>query len=192
MDGLRDASFDFASFAIYNLAGNVTDARLAEIANIPQEQWEEAGMDNHCVKPATPTANFAGKSLEDVITAHITTAHQDITPGEDGSTDEASWWPYVFIVVTNDKIEDHGLLLVYIKNPFAEPATETSGGAGKDRDGVDNEDGNDDDDADEEDEEKPEFAKFFFKSENMYKILAGICLRDEDIEELQADYEMDE
>ncbi|KAK6858433.1 hypothetical protein PG995_006132 [Apiospora arundinis] len=146
MSGLRHANFDFASFAIYNIADNVTDARLAEIANIPQEQWEEAGMENQCVKPATPTANLAGKSLKDVIAAHITTAHQDITYAEDeeGDVDDAGWRPYVFLVVTNHKIEDHGLLMVYIQNAFADPA--------------------DDNAEEEEDEEKPFFCQIFLQT----------------------------
>ncbi|KAK8091900.1 amino acid permease [Apiospora hydei] len=192
MSGLTHANFDSATFAIYSLAENVTDERLADIAKIPQDQWEEAGMDERCVKPARPTANLSGKSLKDVVAAHVTTAHQGITSADNGGSDEASWWPHVFMVVTDDKIEDHGLLLVYLKNPFMpQPTKKTCGGAGgDDEDGAKKENCSEDNDVD-KDEEKPEFAKFFFRPQKMYNILAGISLRDEDIEQLQAEYDID-
>ncbi|PVH96062.1 hypothetical protein DM02DRAFT_570151 [Periconia macrospinosa] len=158
---LDEASCDSASFALYNLVPGISPERLQEICNIPQDEWEEYSMENQAVKPATPTADFAGKSLADVVAAHAT-MDKDLTP-TDGGAAEAGWWPHIFVVVTNENIEDHGLMLVYVDNPYAKP----------------------------EDEEGPALKKFFFKPEKMGSILSGIALSGDDVSYLHKKYDMD-
>ncbi|KAI8966265.1 hypothetical protein F5Y11DRAFT_188541 [Daldinia sp. FL1419] len=167
---LHQANCAWASFAIYSMTNSVSEARLNEIASIPQEEWEELSMDTKCVKPAVPTANFAGKTLKDVVAAHIA-MDKELKPRQGGAP-EAGWWPHVFILVTSENIEDHGLLLVY----GFEPSSSTE------------------DEGDEEEAQAPAqpiMGKFFFHPKDMCNILGGIALSGDDLDYLHETYDMD-
>lgn len=169
---LSQADCAGASFAIYSMVESVGETRLEEISAIPQEEWEEVYMDTRCVKPAVPTANFAGKALRDIVAAHIA-MDKELTPREGGSP-AAGWWPHVFVIVTSETIEDHGLLLVYAFEPLADPEEQ------------------DEEDEVAEEAPKPTMGKFFFKPESMFDILSAIALQGEDLDYVHETYDMDQ
>ena len=98
------------------MIGALLAARLNKVALRPQKQWEEYGMNNRCVKSGSPSANFAGRILRDIVAAHAT-MDKKMRPRQ-GRSPSAGLWPHVFIVVTNEDIKDHGLLLVYAFDPI--------------------------------------------------------------------------
>lgn len=181
---LAEASCSNASFALYSLVPDIPPARLEEICNIPQDEWEENSMENQCVKPAQPTFDFSGKNLADVIAAHAA-MDKELVPTDGGAAD-AGWWPHIFVVATNKDIEDHGLLLVYVDNPYHEPEN----GEKKKEEGEGTEDGSEAGE-DAAEPEGPTLKKFFFKPEDMSSILSGIALSDEDPSWLHKEYDMD-
>ncbi|KAI1659451.1 hypothetical protein F4813DRAFT_353023 [Daldinia decipiens] len=166
---LGQADCTGASFAIYSMTNSVSEARINEIAAIPQGEWEEFDMNTKCIKPAVPTANFAGKTLKDIVDAHIS-MDKELEPREGGAL-AAGWWPHVFIVVVNENIEDHGLLLVYGFEPLSGSDDEQDEGAIGPR--------------------EPTMGKFFFKPEDMCNILSGIALSGDDLDYLHETYDMD-
>ncbi|KAK8038270.1 hypothetical protein PG994_015037 [Apiospora phragmitis] len=157
-------------------------ARLEEIGNIPQDEWEEYSMETQCVRPAQPTADLGGRSLAEVVAAHAA-MDKELEP-TDGGAANAGWYPHIFVVVTNQDIEDHGLLLVYVDNPFASD----------DDEGPDEEKERDDDDgseADDDDPRGPTLRKFFFLPKDMASILSGIALSEEDPSWMHKTYDLD-
>ncbi|KAI2464240.1 hypothetical protein F4781DRAFT_413699 [Annulohypoxylon bovei var. microspora] len=165
---LRQADCTGASFAIYSMVDSMSTKRLTEIATIPQEEWESYDMDTPLIKPGVPSANFGGRALRDVVAAHIA-MDKELAPREGGAS-AAGWWPHVFVVVTSEDIEDHGLLLVYGVGPLSDPDEPRDGG---------------------EEVEEPTMGKFFFKSRSLCDILSGIALSGDDLDYLHETHDMD-
>ncbi|KAI1413008.1 hypothetical protein F5Y13DRAFT_162265 [Hypoxylon sp. FL1857] len=164
---LNDCDTQQSSIALYTMVPNMPASRLEEIAAIPQQQWQtEYEQDTQLVRPAQPTPSFAGRTLQDIVDAHIAMDKQ-LQPVEDGAA-IAGWKPDAFIVVTNDDLEDHGLLFVYAQM----------------------EDGDEDDDEEDKTAEG-EMGKFFFRPNDMFELLSGLMLGSYGYLDLEEKYNID-
>ena len=107
------ATSDTAKFALYWLV-KLQHTQVEAIILALEKQWREMRQDMGIDDPldslvglATPTPDFTGKTLKDVVSAHIAMDKGWSPYGGLG------WLPTVFIVVTKEQWED-GLLLVYV------------------------------------------------------------------------------
>ncbi|KAF3059920.1 hypothetical protein GL218_04556 [Daldinia childiae] len=135
-----------AVFYLYNLIPGVN---LTEVAAGLQEEWFEEDNETPIIKIAQPEADFAGKTLSDVVAAHVA-ADKGVKPHKGkgrGSKGDISVYPKAFVVVTKkDWKEDGGLLWVYVMDG-------KKGKGGK-------------------------LDKYFFKFEDAYLLLSGVSFAD--------------
>ncbi|OTA97676.1 hypothetical protein M434DRAFT_391610 [Hypoxylon sp. CO27-5] len=164
---LSDCDTQQSSIALYTMVPNMPASRLEEIAALPQQEWEtKYEQTTQLVRPAQPIPNFAGQRLQDIVSAHVS-INKELQPIKGGAA-LAGWKPNAFIVVTNDDLEDHGLLVVYAQM----------------------EDGDEDDD--EEDKiAEGEMGKFFFRPNNMFELLSGLMLGSYGYLDLEEKYNID-
>ncbi|RJE18373.1 hypothetical protein PHISCL_09293 [Aspergillus sclerotialis] len=110
-----DKNWDLAAFVLYTLVGlpqNKLDALVAFL-NEEERKSQEYDPDGSYLVRVPPVYNFAGKSLKDILYAHVQ-MDKEITPSSGGlSTGDLGWYPSAFIVVTNVEWEKYGLLFVY-------------------------------------------------------------------------------
>ncbi|KAI1213381.1 uncharacterized protein F4807DRAFT_410895 [Annulohypoxylon truncatum] len=164
---LHECSTQESSIALYTMVPNMPNSRLEEIASKHQGDWEsQFEQSSQLVRPARPTANFAGQTLRDIINAHIA-MDKELQPAEEGAA-SAGWRPESFIVVTKDDLEDHGLLFVYAQL----------------------EDGDEDDDEEDKTAEG-EMGKFFFRPDDMFEMLFELTLESYGYPDLEEKYNMD-
>ncbi|EKG18763.1 hypothetical protein MPH_03989 [Macrophomina phaseolina MS6] len=159
-DYCQTCTFEQGSFAIYTLVPGMSPARVDEIAAIPQANWEDIELETQLVQPAKPTPLFAGRPLFDVLQAHAA-MDIEVQPSEHGGASDVGWQPHCFVVITNDNLNDHGLLFVY-----ADTAPDGEGRVAA----VD---------------------KFFFKPEDMYVLLSGVVLGSHGFPTLKKFYAVD-
>ncbi|KAI0117631.1 hypothetical protein F4776DRAFT_635899 [Hypoxylon sp. NC0597] len=164
---LRHCDTQQSSIALYTMVPNMPASRLEEIAAIPQQEWQtQYEQTTQLVRPARPTPNFASQKLQDIVDAHIV-MDKELQAVEGGAA-LAGWKPDAFIVVTNDDLEDHGLLFVYAQM----------------------EDGDEDDD--EEDKiTEGEMGKFFFRPSDLFELLSGLILGSYGYLDLEEKYNID-
>ncbi|KAI1483876.1 hypothetical protein F4774DRAFT_108389 [Daldinia eschscholtzii] len=135
-----------AAFYLYTLIPGVN---LDDVAAGLQEEWYEDENDVPIIKIAQPEADFSGKTLSDVVAAHVATdkgIKAEKSKGR-GSKGEIAVYPKAFVVVTKkDWKEDGGLLWVYVMDG-------KKGRGGK-------------------------LDKYFFKFEDAYLLLSGVLFSD--------------
>ncbi|KAI1458274.1 hypothetical protein F4805DRAFT_425057 [Annulohypoxylon moriforme] len=164
---LHECSTEQSSVALYTMVPNMPESRLGEIAAMPQKDWQnQYEQSSQLVRPARPTANFAGQTLRDIINSHII-MDKELQPVKDGAA-IAGWRPESFIVVSNNSLENHGLLFVYAQM----------------------EDGDEDDDEDDKIAEG-EMGKFFFHPKDMFGLLSELTLETYGYIDLEEKYNMD-
>ncbi|KAK4997820.1 hypothetical protein LTR66_002841 [Elasticomyces elasticus] len=108
-----DRNWDDASFAIYTLI-DVTEDELQSIATTLDKEWMEnqGNEGSHLVRVA-PRYKFAGKSLENIVQAHIE-MDKDETPRDDAAArGDLNWYPTAFLILTRRDWMERGLLFVY-------------------------------------------------------------------------------
>ncbi|KAK8855432.1 choline transport protein [Apiospora arundinis] len=181
-------STDYASFALYNMVSGVSPSRLEKIASIPQDEWEAYSIETQCVRPAQPTTDFAGRSLTDVVAAHVA-MDKELEP-TDGGAVNAGWHPSIFVVVTNEDIEDHGLMLVYVDNAFASNDEYRRVGENEDEEKEDDHDDNGSE-AEGDGFQGLMLRRFFFPPKDMGSIISGIARSDERPSWTHKQYNMD-
>ncbi|KAI0122237.1 hypothetical protein F4814DRAFT_408034 [Daldinia grandis] len=135
-----------AVFYLYNLVPGVN---LTEAAASLQKEWFEEDNETPIIKIAQPEADFAGKTLSDVVAAHVA-ADKGIKLHKGkgrSSKGDISVYPKAFVVVTKkDWKEDGGLLWVYVMDG-------KKGKGGK-------------------------LDKYFFKFEDAYPLFSGVSFAD--------------
>lgn len=157
----KKCTFDEASVAIYSLVPDMTFERVQQIASMPQQEWEDYEMETQLVRPAKPTPIFAGGKLVDIVHAHAA-MDKEVSPPRSSGTSDIGWLPHCFVVITNNNLDDHGLLFVYA-------------------DKITDEDGN-----------FAPMGKFFFKPEKMFTMLSGLILGGPEFPLMKRYHDLDE
>ncbi|KAI1659581.1 hypothetical protein F4813DRAFT_387688 [Daldinia decipiens] len=159
-------SWGDAFFYLYNLVPGVN---LAEVAAGLQEVWYKEENVTPIIKIARPEADFAGKTLSDVVAAHVA-ADKGIKLDKvksrgskrrhRESMGNISVYPTAFVVVTKkDWKKDGGLLWVYVMDG-------KKGKGGK-------------------------LDKFFFRFEDAYLLLAGVLFVNCTLNEAKREYDIE-
>ncbi|KAI8958098.1 hypothetical protein F5Y11DRAFT_54507 [Daldinia sp. FL1419] len=146
-------------FYLYNLVPGVN---LEEAAASLQEEWFEEENETPILKVAQPEADFSGKTLSDVIAAHVA-ADKGVKPrkgkGRDSKGDIAVY-PTAFVVVTKKNWkEDGGLLWVYVMDG-------KKGKGGK-------------------------LDKYFFKYDDAYLLFSGVLFADYTLNEAKERFDIE-
>ncbi|RAK94419.1 amino acid permease [Aspergillus costaricaensis CBS 115574] len=108
-----DANWDDASFALYSMI-ELSSEELDKLITALNRDWKREMTDEAMPLVRTPTVyDFSGKSLRDVVQAHVE-LDKEFTPRDDGGAEgDIHWYPTAFVVVTTREWEEKGLLLVY-------------------------------------------------------------------------------
>ncbi|GLA93608.1 hypothetical protein AtubIFM57143_011206 [Aspergillus tubingensis] len=108
-----DANWDDASFALYSMI-ELSSEELEKLTTALNRDWKREMTDEAMPLVRTPTVyDFSGKSLRDVVQAHVE-LDKEFTPRDDGGAEgDIHWYPTAFVVVTTREWEEKGLLLVY-------------------------------------------------------------------------------
>lgn len=104
-------TFDKASIAIYSIVPETPVERMQEIASMSQQDREDVEMETQLVRPAKPTPTITSNRLVDVVRAHAA-IDVEVAPPRSSGTSDIGWLPHCFVVVTKNKLDDQGLLLV--------------------------------------------------------------------------------
>lgn len=114
-------NWDRSSFAVYTLI-KINEQSLHTLAS----KLEEEGLEDyeHVVRIA-PNHDFSGKSLQDVLEAHISLLENDVetvVPYGEFNDGDLRWFPTAFIVLTsNDGTTETGRFLFVCADPYDEP-----------------------------------------------------------------------
>lgn len=120
-------SWDLSSFAVYSLVKTSKESIDTIASQLTGKWWEEPGIGlngGHPLVRAAPDYQFEGRSLRDVIQAHISLVEKDAqqTSSYDDYTEGyLAWFPIAFIVITSYDIKKLDVLFVYV-DPYAELA----------------------------------------------------------------------
>ncbi|RDH37635.1 hypothetical protein BDQ94DRAFT_157108 [Aspergillus welwitschiae] len=108
-----NSNWDDASFALYSMV-ELSSEDLDKLSTALNREWKQEMTDEAMPLVRTPTVyDFKGKSLEDVVRAHVE-LDKEFTPRDDGGAEgDIHWYPTAFVVVTTREWEEQGLLLVY-------------------------------------------------------------------------------
>ncbi|KAL1624266.1 hypothetical protein SLS56_007968 [Neofusicoccum ribis] len=117
--------------------------RAQEIASMSQQDWEDVEMETQLVRPVKPTLTTTSNRLVDVVRTHAA-IDMEVTPPRSSGTSDIGWLPHCFVVITNNKLDDHGLLLVYA------------------------------DDTPNQERNTARIDNFFFAPEKMFELLSGL------------------
>lgn len=106
-------NLDSATFASYTLI-DLSASELESIASLLDKEWmgKQDNEGPHLVRLA-PSNNFAGKSLNDIVTTHIQMDKEETPRDDAGATGDLSWYPSAFLAVTSNEWKKHGILFVY-------------------------------------------------------------------------------
>ncbi|KAI1409719.1 hypothetical protein F5Y13DRAFT_203130 [Hypoxylon sp. FL1857] len=109
-----DYHWNDAAFALYSLV-DISEAQIGDVASELEREWLEDEMETHLVLPAKPTASFAGKTLKDVVQAHVA-MDMGIRKNKDrDSRGDLSWRPTSFMVIVKKEWKSRGgLLFVFV------------------------------------------------------------------------------
>ncbi|KAI1469390.1 uncharacterized protein F4812DRAFT_328069 [Daldinia caldariorum] len=156
----RKYAWSASAFYLYTLVPGVD---LDEVAVVLQGEWLEDGDDMPILKVAKPEADFSGKTLADVVAAHVATdkgIKRDKKWRGRGSKGDVDVYPEAFVVVTKtDWKEDRGLLFVYVMEGV-------KGRGGR-------------------------LDKYFFKYEDGYILLSSVWLNDETMDGAKEAFDID-
>ncbi|GLA34810.1 hypothetical protein AnigIFM63309_008987 [Aspergillus niger] len=108
-----NSNWDDASFALYSMV-ELSSEDLDKLSTALNWEWKQEMTDEAMPLVRTPTVyDLKGKSLEDVVRAHVE-LDKEFTPRDDGGAEgDIHWYPTAFVVVTTREWEEQGLLLVY-------------------------------------------------------------------------------
>ncbi|KAI1447773.1 hypothetical protein F5Y02DRAFT_354097 [Annulohypoxylon stygium] len=140
-------NWDEASFAVYSLI-EMSKAQLEEVVDALTHESMEEGLEPWLARLAEPTPDFGGKTLKDIVRAHITMVEKGVNPaGKNRSTHTTlTWYPPAFIVVVKrDWKSAGGLLFVF---------------------------------ADDTEKKRCPMDKFFFTTDDAWNLLAGLSFGD--------------
>ncbi|KAI1461695.1 hypothetical protein F4805DRAFT_476217 [Annulohypoxylon moriforme] len=100
-----------ASFAVYSLV-DLSDPQLEKVVDALTKESIDEGMEPGLARLAKPTPHFNGKTLKEIVQAHITMVESGADlENESGPT--VKWYPPAFVVVVKEDWEsDGGLLFV--------------------------------------------------------------------------------
>ncbi|KAJ5514763.1 hypothetical protein N7463_004315 [Penicillium fimorum] len=108
-----DKNIDSATFALYTLV-DISTSEPESIASLLDKEWmEKQGNEGSHLVRLVPSNNFAGKSLNDILTTY-TQMDKKETPRDDiGASGDLCWYPSAFLAVTSNEWKKHGILFVY-------------------------------------------------------------------------------
>ncbi|KAI1808633.1 hypothetical protein F4811DRAFT_178795 [Daldinia bambusicola] len=152
-------SWSCCTFYLYSLVPGVD---LDEVVKALQGEWIEETPDMPMLQIAKPEADFSGKTLADVVAAHVATDKGITGKKARGreSRGRISVYPTAFVVVTKKEWkEDRGLLWVYVVDG-------KKGRGGK-------------------------LDKYFFKFEKSYYLLSSVIIGDETLNGAAEAYDLD-
>ncbi|KAF4762104.1 hypothetical protein N7455_002917 [Penicillium solitum] len=106
-------NLDSATFALYTLV-DLPASELESIASLLDKEWmEKQGNEGPHLVCLAPSNNFAGKSLNDIVTTHIQIDKDETLCDDAGATGDLGWYPSAFLVVTSNEWKKHGILFVF-------------------------------------------------------------------------------
>ncbi|GKZ21307.1 hypothetical protein AbraIFM66951_010094 [Aspergillus brasiliensis] len=109
-----NANWDNASFALYSMV-DLSSEDLDKLITALNQEWKQDMTDEAMDLVRTPTVyDFQGKSLRDVVQAHVE-LDKELTPSDYGGVEgDIHWYPTAFVVVTAHEWKEKGVLLVYV------------------------------------------------------------------------------
>lgn len=113
-----DTNWDDASFALYTLV-ELPPHELQNIASLLEKEWIEKDLNCHLVRIPT-RHNFVGKSLRDIVHAHVQMDKELTLRNDPVARGDIAWFPIGFLVITSQEWRDRGVLFVYVD--YHEPA----------------------------------------------------------------------
>ena len=120
----RRYNWNLSSFAIYTLVETSKES-LHDIAfQLQGDWWGEEGNGGHSLVRVAPDFDYQGRSLRDVIQAHISLLERDtqhVRSYAEFNDGDVDWFPTAFGVVTSKAdMQERSPLFVYA-DPYDEP-----------------------------------------------------------------------
>ncbi|KAG0158837.1 hypothetical protein PDIDSM_6357 [Penicillium digitatum] len=86
-------------------------SELESNVSLPDNVWmEKQGHEGPPLVRLAPSNNFAGKTLKDIVTAHIQLDKEEIPRDDAGASGDLSWYPSAFLAVTSNGWKKHGII----------------------------------------------------------------------------------